>query len=155
MPQQYLRVANMVERICLLMGMDRPQVDAIHMAAHLHDIGKIGVPDAVLLKRSRLTPEEHAILRDHVRIGAAIVGACPTLGEVALMVLHHHERWDGRGYPDGLAGGQIPLGARIIAVCDSIDAMPGKRLAKRPMTERECVQEVFSNMGVMYDPDVA
>ena len=150
-----LRVANMVERTCALMGVPRSQLDAIHMAAHLHDIGKIGVPDSVLHKRSRLTPDEHAVLRDHARIGAEIVGACPSLQDVAAMVRHHHERWDGRGYPDGLAGNDIPFGARVIAVCDSIDAMLGKRLAKTPLTERECVQEVFCNMGVMYDPDIA
>lgn len=150
-----LRVADMVERTCALVGMPRGQIDAVHMAAHLHDIGKIGVPDAVLHKRSRLTPEERSILQDHARIGGEIVAACPSLGSVAAMVRHHHERWDGTGYPDGLVGEEIPLGARIIAVCDSIDAMLGKRLAKKPLTERECVQEIFSNMGTMYDPDVA
>lgn len=150
-----LRVADMVERTCVLAGMPRRQIDAVHMAAHLHDIGKIGVPDAVLHKRSRLTPEERSILQDHARIGGEIVAACPSLAGVASMVRHHHERWDGTGYPDGLAGEEIPLGARIIAVCDSIDAMLGKRLAKKPLTQRECVQEIFSNMGTMYDPDVA
>ena len=150
-----LRVANMVERTCLLMGLPRTQIDAIHMAAHLHDIGKIGIPDAVLHKHARLTAEERAVLCDHARIGAEIVAACPALSNVAAMVRHHHERWDGTGYPDGLAGARIPLGARIIAVCDSIDAMLGKRLAKKPLTERACVQEIFSNMGTMYDPDIA
>lgn len=150
-----LRVADMVERTCLLMDLPAEQANAIHMAAHLHDIGKIGVPDAVLLKRSRLTPEEHAVLRDHARIGAEIVGSVPGLAPVAAMIRHHHERWDGRGYPDGLAGAAIPFGARVIAVCDSIDAMLGKRRAKRSLTPRECVQEVFAGMGAAYDPDVA
>lgn len=150
-----LRVANMVESTCRLMGLPGYQADAIHMAAHLHDIGKIGVPDAVLLKRARLTEGEHAVLRDHARLGAEIIGACPALAEVALMVRHHHERWDGSGYPDGLVGERIPFGSRVIVVCDSIDAMLGKRASKRPLTERECVQEIFLNMGVMYDPDIA
>ena len=150
-----LRVANMVERTCQLMRLPNEQAEAIHMAAHLHDIGKIGIPDAILMKGARRTPDEHAILRDHARVGAEIVGSTPALAEVARIVRHHHERWDGRGYPDGLAGAQIPLGSRIIAVCDSIDAMMGRRAAKRSLTQRECVQEVFTNMGTMYDPDIA
>ncbi len=150
-----LRVADMVERTCRLMGMPREQADVVHMAAHLHDIGKIGIPDCVLLKRARLTPEEHAVLRDHARIGAQIVGSVPGLAAVAEVVRSHHERWDGSGYPDGLAGERIPYGARIVAVCDSIDAMLGKRLSKKPLTQRECVQEIFTNTGSMYDPAVA
>ena len=150
-----LRVADMVERTCRLMGMPPEQADVIHMAAHLHDIGKIGIPDCVLLKRARLTPEEHEILRDHARIGAQIVGSVPGLAAVAEVIRSHHERWDGSGYPDGLAGERIPYGARVVAVCDSIDAMLGKRLSKRPLTQCECIQEIFTNMGSMYDPAVA
>ena len=150
-----LRVADMVERTCALMGLPGEQAGAIHIAAHLHDIGKIGVPDAVLRKRSRLTPEEHAVLRDHARIGAEIIEGVPGFSAVAGMVRHHHERWDGTGYPDGLAGRAIPFGARVIAVCDSIDAMLGKRRAKRSLTKGECVQEVFAGMGTAYDPEVA
>lgn len=150
-----LRVADMVERTCVLMDLPEGQRDAIHIAAHLHDIGKIGIPDAILLKRSWLTSDEHAVLRDHARIGAEIVGSVPGFATVADMVRHHHERWDGAGYPDGLAGGAIPFGARVIAVCDSIDAMLGKRRAKRSLSQRECVQEVFAGMGTSYDPDIA
>ena len=150
-----LRVADMTERTCKLMGLPPEQADAVHMAAHMHDIGKIGIPDAVLLKRSRLTPEEHAVLQDHARLGAEIIGSCPGLAGIAAIVRHHHERWDGTGYPDGLAGEDIPLGARIVAVCDSIDAMLGKRLSKRSLTQRECIEEIRSNRGAMYDPAVA
>lgn len=150
-----LRVADMVERTCRLMNLPADEVEAIHMAAHLHDIGKIGIPDAVLLKRSRLTDDEQELLRGHPRLGAQIVERVAGLAPVAPMVLHHHERWDGRGYPDGLAGEEIPLGSRIVAVCDSIDAMLGKRRSKRSMTPRECVQEIFANMGTVYDPDIA
>lgn len=150
-----LRVADMVERTCKLMGLPAEQCDAVHMAAHMHDIGKIGIPDAVLLKRSRLTPEEHAVLRDHARLGAEIVGSCPGLADIATIVRHHHERWDGTGYPDGLAGEDIPLGARIVSVCDSIDAMLGKRLSKRSLTQEECREEIRRNAGAMYDPAIA
>lgn len=150
-----LRVADMVERTVLLMGLEPALADAVHMAAHLHDIGKIGVPDAVLLKGSRLTPQEHAVLRDHARIGAEIIGNAPGLAQVAQIVRHHHERWDGTGYPDGLAGEDIPFGSRVIAVCDSIDAMLGKRFAKRSLTHAQCAAEVKVNRGSMYDPAVA
>lgn len=150
-----LRVGDMTERACKLMGLPEAQRDAIHMAAHMHDIGKIGIPDAILLKRSRLTPEEHAVLRDHARIGAEIIGSCRGLSDIADIVRHHHENWDGSGFPDGLAGEDIPLGSRIIAVVDSIDAMLGKRLSKRSLTQGECIQQVFLNKGVKYDPRVA
>lgn len=150
-----LRVGDMAERTCRLMGLPEAERDAIHMAAHMHDIGKIGIPDSILLKRSRLTPEEHAVLRDHARIGAEIIGSCSGLADIADIVRHHHENWDGSGFPDGLAGEDIPLGSRVIAVVDSIDAMLGKRLAKRSLTQGECIQQVFINKGVKYDPRVA
>ena len=150
-----LRVGDMAERTCSLMGLPDDVTATIHMAAHVHDIGKIGIPDRVLLRNARLTPAEHALLRNHPRIGYDILSGCESLDGVAEIVLHHHERWDGSGYPDGLAGERIPLGARIVAVCDSIDAMLGKRLCKKSMAPRECVQEIFLNAGSMYDPDIA
>lgn len=150
-----LRVGDMVERTCLLMGLPGKEATVIHMAAHVHDIGKIGMPDTVLLRKSRLTVDEHVMLRDHARIGAEILGGCPSLADVACIVLHHHERWDGSGYPDGLSGDQIPLGSRIIAVCDSIDAMLGKRLYRKALSEQDCRQEVLVNKGTIYDPVIA
>ncbi len=134
-----LRVGDMVEQTCLAMGLPAEQVMSIHMAAHVHDIGKIAIPDSILLKKGRRTPEEHAVMRDHARMGAEILGRCASLEPIALIVRHHHERWDGQGYPDGLSGTDIPLGSRIIAVCDSIDSMLGKRLSsKRHRAVRGC-----------------
>lgn len=150
-----LRVGDMVERTCELIGLPEDVTATIHMAAHVHDIGKIGIPDAILVKNARLSPSEHALLRSHSKIGYDILAGCESLRGVAEIVLHHHERWDGTGYPDELAGEEIPLGARIVSVCDSIDAMLGKRFYRKSMTQRECVQEIFLNGGSMYDPDIA
>ncbi len=150
-----LRVGDMAERTCALLGIPLHEAMAVHMAAHVHDIGKIGIRDAVLLKRARLTEEERELLREHPRIGYEILSGCPTLSDVALMVLHHHERWDGQGYPCGLAGEEIPFGARVIAVCDSIDAMLGKRLYRKSLTMEACREEIRSNAGIMYDPGIA
>lgn len=150
-----LRVGDMAERVCALMGLPAEETMTIHMAAHVHDIGKIGIRDAVLLKGARLTEEEHALLREHPRIGFEILRGCPSLADVARIVLHHHERWDGTGYPDGLAGEEIPFGARVVAVCDSIDAMLGKRRYRRSLSQRACREEIRANRGLMYDPAVA
>ncbi len=150
-----LRVADMTERVCVLMQLPRWQTVQIHMAAHVHDIGKIAIPDSVLTKRARLTPEEHALMRSHVRIGAEILGSSPRLAGVADIVLHHHERWDGTGFPDGLAGESIPLGARIVTLCDSIDSMLGKHTVKDSMTPEECRADILENSGLMYDPAIA
>ncbi len=150
-----LRVGDMAERTCALMGFDAATTATVHMAAHVHDIGKIGIRDAVLLKRGRLTPDEHAVLHEHPRIGYEILRGCPSLSSVADIVLHHHERWDGSGYPDGLAGEEIPLGARVVTIADSIDAMLGKRLCRKSLTREACREEIRHNAGVMYDPRIA
>ena len=150
-----LRVGDMVEQTCLLMGLPHDEAMQIHMAAHVHDIGKIAIPDSILLKKGRRTPEEHAVVRDHARMGAQILGRCASLEPIALMVLHHHERWDGAGYPDGLAGEDIPFGSRVIAVCDSIDSMLGKRLSSKRKTQAECREQIEQGAGTAYDPQVA
>ena len=150
-----LRVGDMVEHTCRLMGLPREQLTTIHMAAHVHDIGKIGIPDAILLKKQRRTPEEHEVMRDHARLGADILGRCASLAPIALIVRHHHEHWDGSGYPDGLAGEQIPFGSRVIAVCDSVDAMLGKRLVSKAKTAQECRRQIELGEGSAYDPELA
>lgn len=150
-----LRVGTMVETTCLLMGLPDDETITIRMAAHVHDIGKIGIPDCVLLKQGRKSPEEHETLHSHAKIGADILKRCASLQEVATIVLHHHERWDGRGYPDKLYKEQIPLGSRIISVCDSVDAMLGKRVHSKSITIEECKQEIVYGLGSMYDPEIA
>lgn len=150
-----LRVGDMTERVCALMGLGRVEAFEVHMAAHVHDIGKIALRDSVLLKGSRLTEEEHRLLRQHPEIGFRILDSSERLSGIARIVLCHHERWDGKGYPNGLAGDEIPLGARIVSVCDSVDAMLGKRPLRKRLTQEECRVEIAAGSGTAYDPAIA
>lgn len=108
------RVSDMSMKVCVLMGLKQKDIEKIHIAAHLHDIGKIGIPDAVLNKESKLSDEEWLAMKRHPEIGANILRKSHHLNELKGIVLHHHERFDGKGYPAGLRGEEIPLGARII-----------------------------------------
>ena len=125
------------------------------MAAHLHDIGKIAVPDSVLRKAGPLTRPEWEEMRRHPVTGYEILRKIDDFKEIAILVRHHHERWDGRGYPDGLSGHDIPPGSRVIAVADSIDAMMSSRSYRPAMTSAACRREIEKNSGIMYDPRVA
>lgn len=149
------RVSDMACAICELMGLSQKEYDETHIAAHLHDIGKIGVPDAILLKPSSLNDEEWAIMKKHPQIGADILAKSPHFSRISAIILHHHERFDGKGYPFGAKGEEIPLGARIIAVCDSIDAMASARAYRKALPIEICRSEIERNVGLMYDPDVA
>lgn len=130
------RVSDMSMKVCLLMGMPKETVEKIHIAAHLHDIGKIGVPDAVLNKTGRLDDVEWEMIQKHPAIGAEILSKSRHLSELTDIALSHHERFDGGGYPRGLKGAEIPVGARIIAICDSIDAMTSSRSYRKVCAER-------------------
>lgn len=149
------RVSDMACAICELMDLSQKEYDETHIAAHLHDIGKIGVPDAILLKPSSLNDEEWAIMKKHPQIGADILSKSPHFSRISAIILHHHERFDGKGYPFGAKGEEIPLGARIIAVCDSIDAMASARAYRKALPIEICRSEIERNVGLMYDPDVA
>jgi len=127
----------------------------IHIAGHLHDIGKIGIPDKVLLKPGRLNDEEWELMKQHPKIGADILAGAPKFARIAAIILHHHERFDGKGYPFGAKGEEIPLGSRIIAVCDSIDAMASSRAYRGALPLETVRSEIEKNSGLMYDPDVA
>ncbi|WP_343219571.1 HD-GYP domain-containing protein [Pseudodesulfovibrio sp. JC047] len=149
-------VAEVSHALALSMGLSPNEADIIHVAGHLHDIGKIGVPDAVLKKQGSLSPSEWRAMRRHPRAGADIlrpVAALKSLGVVD-MVLHHHERYDGTGYPDGLAGAQIPLGARIIAVADSVSAMLQNRPYRPSKNFEAARKEVLRCSGTQFDPRV-
>lgn len=121
------RVSDMACDLCHVLGMPEDITREIHIAGHLHDIGKIGIPDKVLLKPGRLNDEEWELMKQHPKIGADILAGAPKFARIAAIILHHHERFDGKGYPFGAKGEEIPLGSRIIAVCDSIDAMASSR----------------------------
>ncbi len=150
-----LRVSNMAEKTCGFLGLGDSETETIHIAAHVHDIGKIGIPDKVLTKPGALNEEEKMQIHQHPIIGAKILKKSTALSEIAEIVLHHHERWDGKGYPEHLQGTQIPFGSRIIAVCDSIDAMLTDRHYRKAMTFNACKDEIKRNKGVMYDPFIA
>ncbi|MBP3541097.1 MAG: HD domain-containing protein [Clostridia bacterium] len=150
-----LRVSDMACLLCSYLGLSVEETRTIHIAAHLHDIGKIGIPDAILRKPDRLTNQEWSVMKDHTKIGAEILCESPGFEEIAEIVLHHHERYDGRGYPDNSELSYIPLGSRIIAVCDSIDAMASARAYRRALPLDICRSEIEKGIGTMYDPQVA
>ncbi len=140
--------------IAQAMGLSEEETETIRLAALLHDIGKIGIPDEILLKPDALTPEEWEIMREHPLIGARILRPLRKLEAVAQIVAAHHERWDGSGYPRGLKGEDIPLGARILAVVDSYGAMIDERVYHTPRSHEEAVAEIRRQAGRLYDPAV-
>ena len=148
------RVKAYSELIARFLGLSESSISLITHAAHLHDIGKIGIHDNVLGKPGKLTDEEFEIIKQHPVIGAKILMQSNYTHEMVQIVLHHHERYDGRGYPEGLKGEDIPIGARIIAIADSIDAMTSKRVYRDAMSLEYCRNEVEKNLGVMYDPAI-
>ena len=129
-------------------------LDEVARAAELHDVGKIAVPDAILEKPGPLDPVEWSFMRRHPLIGERILLAAPALRPVARLVRSSHERWDGGGYPDGLRGDEIPLGARVVAVCDAFDAMTTERPYRESMPEHEAVEELRRCAGTQFDPMV-
>ena len=136
------------------MRLDAEKLDETLRAAELHDIGKLAIPDEILEKPGPLTPDEWEFMKQHSVIGERILGVAPALVPVARLVRASHERWDGGGYPDGLAEDDIPLGARIVAVCDAYDAMVSERCYQRALTTHEALAELQRNAGTQFDPDV-
>jgi HD-GYP domain-containing protein (c-di-GMP phosphodiesterase class II) len=145
-------VSEITCALCDFMGLE--DFADIHIAAHLHDIGKIGVKDRILQKPGALEEWEYKEIQRHSRLGARILKDVSPLKGVALIVRHHHERVDGRGYPDGLAGEDIPLGSRIIAVADALDAMTSMRPYRRPMPFDEAMDELRLHGGTQFDADI-
>ena len=123
-------------------------------AAELHDVGKLGIPDAILDKPGPLDDDEWRLMRQHTVIGERILNADPVMQPVARLVRSSHERWDGDGYPDGLAGAAIPLGARIIAACDALDAMTSDRCYQGARPMAEALSELRRCAGTQFDSDV-
>lgn len=146
------RVSDMALEICRLIDLNDEDTQKIHIAAHLHDVGKIGIPDAVLQKEGKLNDDEWIQIKKHPQIGAEILSKSNQLNELKDIVLHHHERYDGKGYPSGLSGTNIPIGSRIIAICDSIDAMTSNRCYRKAYDMSFCYNEIKDNLGRMYDP---
>jgi putative nucleotidyltransferase with HDIG domain len=150
-----MRVADMSVQLCNLLGLPEDTTTVIHIAAHLHDIGKIGIEDSILRKPGRLTQKEWQVIQSHAEIGCLILRKVECFSGIAQIVLHHHERWNGTGYPAGLKANDIPFGSRIIAVADSIDAMMSSRSYRNSMTSEQCRAQIEVNIGAMYDPQIA
>jgi len=149
-----LRMSHYVEAIAEALGMPDDEVRILTSAAPLHDIGKIGIPDAILLKRGALTDEEFAVMRRHPLIGHEILRDSQSrfVQMGALIALRHHERWDGTGYPDGLKGEEIPLPARIVTVADVFDALTSERPYKRAWHPDEAFEYLKAHSGTFFDP---
>ncbi len=148
------RVAELSLRLAQKLELSTEEQARIHIGAHLHDIGKIGGPDVILNKPGKLTEDEFAVIRQHPDIGSHIVGKVKVFRPIVDIVRHHHERFDGRGYPDGLTGREISLGARIVAVADAFDAMTTIRAYRQVFSYSEAIAEVRRCRGSQFDPDV-
>lgn len=135
-------------------GLDKEQIHKVYIAGLLHDIGKMGVDEVVLRKQGRLTDDEYARIKEHPSIGAGILGGIKQMRDIVPGVLSHHEHYDGKGYPNGLSGEQIPLIARIISLADCFDAMTSKRTYREAMSLEQALEEIRNNLGTQFDEKI-
>lgn len=149
------RVALLARDLALASGKTAAEARRVELSGELHDIGKIGVPDRVLLKPGALTDDEFAEIKKHPRIGYDILQSVPGLADILPGVLHHHEKWNGRGYPDGLRGEQIPWMARVLALADTFDAMSSNRAYRPARTREHVLGEITRCAGDHFDPELA
>jgi diguanylate cyclase (GGDEF)-like protein len=148
-------ITDLSLRVGRELGLDELSLKRLELGALLHDIGKIGIPSDVLSKPGRLTAEERRLVQTHPELGERIIGPIDRLEDVRPIVRHCHERWDGKGYPDGIAGEDIPLESRIIFVCDAYHAMTSDRPYRRALTHREAVRRLAEGKATQFDPNVA
>jgi putative nucleotidyltransferase with HDIG domain len=148
------RVGFYAMQIGKVLGFDEEMLRTLTDAGVLHDIGKIGIKDEILMKPSSLTPDEWKIMQQHPLIGEAIVKPVRSLSKVVTLVRHHHERYDGKGYPEGLKGEDIPLGARILAVADGYDSMITDRPYRKRFSLEQTKEELQRSAGTQYDPAI-
>ena len=146
-------VAELADQVARVMGCPPNLVERVRIAAELHDIGKMAIPETILDKRGPLSDGEWALMYQHTVAGERIIAASPALADVAPLVRSSHERWDGSGYPDGLAGDDIPEGARIVSVCDSYHAMTSDRSYRKAMSEEVALSELRAGSGTQFAPD--
>ena len=146
------RVSEISELICSEMNIAGMEREYIHMAAHLHDIGKMGIADGILLKPERLTDPEYILLQQHPVIGSSVFDKFKELRQMSSIIKHHHERFDGLGYPSGLKGNEIPLGAQIISIADTFDAMTTTRPYRPSLEVEEAAKEIVRNKGKQFNP---
>jgi len=147
-------VADLARSVALRLGVASEEMDAVVHTALLHDVGKVAIPDEILHKAGDLDAGEWEFIKRHTLIGERIISAAPALASVARYVRSSHERWDGDGYPDGLAANEIPLIARIVAVCDAFDAMVSTRTYRDAWDAERAIDELRRCAGTQFDPDV-
>lgn len=148
------RLAEWAVRVAKKLGIAESDLYQLEVAALLHDIGKIGVPDAILKKEGRLTDEERSLMNKHPEYSWSILRLFPGLDKASLYALHHHENYDGGGYPGGLKGGEIPIGSRIVSVIDAYDAMISNRCYRKGLSHEEAVRRLIAAAGSQFDPVV-
>jgi HD-GYP domain-containing protein (c-di-GMP phosphodiesterase class II) len=148
------RTARLAVELGLSMGLAPDQLRVIARGAYLHDVGKIGIPDSILNKPDALTPEEWAVIKTHPQLGYELASAAPSLGEALPVILHHHERVDGLGYPGGLEGNAIPLEARVVAVADVWDALTSDRAYRKGWSPEMALAHIRDGAGTHFDPQV-
>ncbi len=148
------RTRELASKLALKIGMKENRLSDIEMLALLHDIGKLAIPDSILMKPEKLTDEEFEVIKTHSQKGYEIAVSSPNLLNIAEGILHHHERWDGRGYPDGLKGEEIPIESRIITIIDSYDVMTNDRPYHKAMTQEKAIEELLRCKGSQFDPEL-
>jgi len=146
------RLQKLVEDLARKLQLSAPMIADLKLLAKFHDIGKVGIPDNILFKSSRLTPDEFTIMRHHCEIGFRIAKSVPDLAPIAEWILKHHEWWNGQGYPLNLAGEEIPLTCRILAIADAFDAMTNDRPYRKAMNYEEAIDEIRGCAGTQFDP---
>ena len=137
------------------MELSQLELDQLELLSMLHDIGKVAVPDRILNKPDKLTAEEWIEMKKHPEIGYRIAASSPELAPIAEYILCHHERWDGKGYPQGLSGEEIPLLSRILSVVDAYDAMTENRAYRKALEKEKALAEIRDNLGTQFDPKIA
>lgn len=149
------RVVEMAELMGRHFGLNRRRLSALRQGAYLHDLGKLCIPDEILLKPGKLSASQWQIMKTHAALGHELASSIPTIKPEALDVIRsHHERWDGKGYPDQLSKEAIPLLARIFAICDVFDALISSRIYKPAWLESDAIQEIYGQHGKQFDPEV-
>jgi len=154
LPVHSLRVSNFAAKLARRLGLPEEQVDIIRRGSLLHDIGKLGVPQDILSKPGMLTDQENELIQTHPTLGAALLIECPEYQALIPIVLHHHEYFNGRGYPDRLAGNQIELEARIVSVAEAVDGMLSTSPYHRSLSIQQVIGELRRCSNVQFDPRV-
>lgn len=149
-----IRVKNYAVKLAKAYGLSKKEIELIKISALLHDIGKIGIPESILNKKERLTDEEFKIIKKHPIYGWKILKNVNSMTHIASIIRQHHERHDGEGYPDNIKGKNILLESSILSIADSYDAMISRRPYKKPMTQKEAIDELKNNKRKQFDPEL-